>query len=201
MNLMKRRRDMMHCDIVIMTSTTTPVLCQAFYDLGIAASPNQLTMREAEAVTNFPVLMDKGLKIGAKEDFSAFRFFKNVTTIPNNCFFVNTLLTAITLPESLVSIGHNAFRANVLDELIIPQGVTSIGMLFLYGNKTYEQTKFVNLICKPIVPPTAQSRTFEGIRGLKIYVPDESLDTYKQAPYWSDVAEVIYPISELTGGG
>lgn len=35
---------------------------------------------------------------------------------------------------------------------------------------------------------------------LKIYVPDDSVEAYKQASGWSEYADIIYPLSEYVEG-
>lgn len=54
------------------------------------------------------------------------------------------------------------------------------------------------LIVKNSTPPTL-SAAFSNIQpDLKIYVPDDVIDTYKAAKGWKDMADRIYPMSALT---
>lgn len=54
------------------------------------------------------------------------------------------------------------------------------------------------LIVKNSTPPTL-SGAFSGIQpDLKIYVPEDVVDTYKAANGWSEMADRIYPMSALT---
>ena len=54
------------------------------------------------------------------------------------------------------------------------------------------------LIVKNSTPPTL-SNAFSNIQpDLKIYVPDESIDTYKTKAGWKDMTDRIYPMSALT---
>lgn len=54
------------------------------------------------------------------------------------------------------------------------------------------------LIVKNSAPPTLTNKFTNIQPDLKIYVPDESIDTYKTAKGWSEMADRIYPMSELT---
>ena len=52
-----------------------------------------------------------------------------------------------------------------------------------------------------VVPPT-YSRAFENAdtSNLKIYVPDDSVEAYKQASGWATYADKIHPVSEYIEG-
>ena len=50
-------------------------------------------------------------------------------------------------------------------------------------------------------PPTFASVALNGTSALAtIYVPDESVDTYKAADGWSEYANLIKPLSEKPAG-
>ena len=51
----------------------------------------------------------------------------SVTSIGQNAFFNRTNLTSVTIPDSVTSIGLNAFRQNSLTSITIGNSVTSIG--------------------------------------------------------------------------
>lgn len=79
-----------------------------------------------------------------------------------------------------------------LMKFTIPSGVTSIGSNAFYYCKNL---KYIEL--KPTTPPTLSSSTaFDRTNNCPIYVPDESVDTYKAASQWSSLASRIYGISE-----
>ena len=50
------------------------------------------------------------------------------TTIGNNAFQYCTSLTSVTIPNSVKSIGNNAFQGCDMTSLVIPNSVTSIGV-------------------------------------------------------------------------
>lgn len=53
------------------------------------------------------------------------------------------------------------------------------------------------LIVKNSAPPTLTNKFTNIQPDLKIYVPDESIDTYKTKTGWKDMADRIYPMSAL----
>ena len=102
------------------------------------------------------------------ESFDELGHFTSVVAIPNMYFQNYSALQKVTFPESITEIGQHAFRwANALERLI----------------------------CKAVVPPTLNTsqQNFPN----KIYVPDDSVETYKSDIAWSKYADRIYPLSEL----
>ena len=105
-------------------------------------------------------------------------------------------LFSIDLPDSLQVIGSTIFRNNAnLVEVVIPQNVSEMGNMVFFGC-----AKLKKVIMKPVAPPVLGG---EGVfnstpSDLKIYVPDESVESYKTATNWTKVAAKIKPMSELT---
>lgn len=61
----------------------------------------------------------------------------------------------------------------------------------------YDVTTF---ICRATNPPTLGGANLTTMKNLSaIYVPDASVDTYKNASNWSEKAEIIKPLSEYQG--
>ena len=105
-----------------------------------------------------------------RTQITSFEFGNSVVHIPGSLCFEMTNLTSITLPDSINSIGQHAFHKC--------SGLISI---------TLDST----------TPPSLGANAFEQTSSdLQIYVPDESVDTYKTNIIWRSYASKIKPISE-----
>lgn len=135
----------------------------------------------------------------------------SVTSIGQSAFKNCTNIEAITLSENLTSIGKEAFRAcSSLTSINIPEGVTSIGEYTFYGcsNLTsltipegitsiekymfYGCSNLKSVIIKTATPPTLGENSFENTT-CTIFVPNNSVETYKAADGWSEFADRIQP--------
>lgn len=88
--------------------------------------------------------------------------------------------------------------------IIVSPQVTTIGddALGIHYNNGYHNQR---VLCLPVVPPKMEWQGSWSSQGgnnspRAIYVPDESVNAYKAAENWSEFADVIKPMSELTSG-
>ncbi len=105
----------------------------------------------------------------------------------------------LVIPNSVTSIGTQAFGDWFLNNqpLIIPNSVTSIG-INVFQNWTL--VPYVEI--QATTPPTlANANAFDNQNDAPIYVPDESVDDYKEATQWVDLADRIFSINDLASGG
>ena len=120
------------------------------------------------------------------------RFDGDVTAISGWAFYECYGLTSITIPDSVISIGHHAFDNCDLMSVTIPASITSIG-----DSAFASCFNLKSVYCKAITPPTALPldndwRAFcFSHSDLKIYVPTESVEAYKSASYWSNYSSYI----------
>ena len=116
-----------------------------------------------------------------------------MTTIPNTLFNGCTALEYVILPNKLTSIGTSSFNANfALKDITIPSGVTSIGATAFQNCLNLSWMNFL-----PTTPPTITSTTFNNMsKRTKIYVPDASVNAYKNATNWTAYIGYIYPVSQ-----
>ena len=125
---------------------------------------------------------------------------EDVTSIGNYAFYSCYSLTAIDIPEGVTSIGYYAFsRCSSLTAITLPEGVTSI------GTYAFEDCSSLTAItCKAVAPPTLEnSEVFNGVnKSIPVYVPAGSIEDYKAAAYWNEFtnyADIEAGINELTG--
>lgn len=103
----------------------------------------------------------------------------------------NTLIqgcAGTVIPESVTAIGEYGFNGfSSMTEITIPSGVTSIGE-YAFS----DCTSLASVFCKPVTPPTGGMSMFNGnAAGRKIYVPENSVDAYKEASGWTSYADDI----------
>lgn len=103
----------------------------------------------------------------------------NTTTINDYAFSKCRGITSINFPDSVTTInGYVLKDCSSLSAITIGSGITFIGYWFTESKRNCDLTIYAT------TPPTITSRTFYGTSG-KIYVPSESVETYKAAKYWS----------------
>ena len=90
-----------------------------------------------------------------------------------------------------ISVGGDYFGDSAITKVhYIPSSITSLD----YEVSNWSSLKEVTLL--PTTPPSYSS-TLYGCSSLEsIYVPDESVDTYKTATGWSQFASKFKPLSE-----
>lgn len=105
--------------------------------------------------------------------------------------------TGIDLHRGLEIVGasynYNIFRMTPFAYVHLPDTVLSFSGYYHFYGDSYP------VIIDAMVPPTVSSNhVLENFKG-KFYVPDESVDAYRSAEYWSSFASSILPRSEYTG--
>jgi hypothetical protein len=147
----------------------------------------------------------------------AVSFPEGIKEIPIQCFQHETGITSISLPASLETIGNMAFdgctniatvtvpedsqlktigvqtfqSCTKLTTIDLPTSLVSIDGYGFYGATLLE-----SLICRAATPPTLGENVFyQTAEGLKVYVPDTSVDAYKVAAVWKDLSDKIYGLS------
>ena len=115
----------------------------------------------------------------------------SVTYIGYGAFYGCSKLKSIEIGNSVTGIGERAFNGTGLTSITIPDSVTSI------GNRAFSYCLSLNsFVMYSLVPPSLGPSAFATSSNIIIYVPDESVDTYKAATRWRDYADKIKPISQ-----
>lgn len=119
----------------------------------------------------------------------------SVTLIGESSFSSCSGLTGtINIPNSVESIGDGAFYGcSSFISLTIPNSVTSIGGFAFRGCSSLESITMLSST-PPALDDYSYSSTFYGTsNSLKIFVPYESLQTYKTDANWGFYQSQIYP--------
>ncbi|MBR3657841.1 MAG: leucine-rich repeat domain-containing protein [Prevotella sp.] len=120
----------------------------------------------------------------------------SVTSIGSNAFRDNSGLTSVTIPNSVTSIGSCAFfRCISLTSVIIPNSVTSIDLWAFDGC-----TALNEITCKADTPPTCGNDAFGGIdkSACKLYVPKGHKTDYQAADQWKEFTNIEEEASSET---
>lgn len=116
----------------------------------------------------------------------------NVTSIGNCAFSYCIALGNVTFSNNLTSIGNYAFDNCSLENIILPNSLINIGEgAFMNNNLT-------SITCLASIPPTLGEYVFDEVENTDdcpIYVPSESVNTYKSADGWSKYSSRIQAIS------
>lgn len=112
----------------------------------------------------------------------------NVTTVGGYSFKCCNNLRSATIHDSVEAIGYQAFTqcAN-LKTVVIGNKVNSIQANAFEGCEN-----LTAIYCKSIIPPAGGVLMFDNIApAARIYVPAESVETYRNSAYWSAYADRI----------
>ena len=135
----------------------------------------------------------------------------NIQTIPSRAFYNDTNLQDVVFPESVTDIRGDAFSSCDKLKYITLPGVISIQQRAFIASEPKEKvvlgdsvtsigdsafnTIFI-LEIHTVTPPNIRNSFVMNGSTREIYVPAESVDTYKAASGWSDFASYIQAIPE-----
>lgn len=140
---------------------------------------------------------------------------ETLAILPDYAFYGYTRLSTINT-DKIVRAGGNLFTDTAISSLILPS-IETLGSGGLVGMKTLEKlfigknmssidqynfwywsVDFVTyVVIAATTPPTLAGNNRADWYNVKIYVPDESVEAYKETTGWTSLAKIIYPVSQL----
>ena len=170
-------------------------LCISLYDKD---KDGRFSISDAAAVTNInPIIQYFYTNNNLENSFIEFKYFTRIIDLPVS-FFDRCKLSEIQLPETIQKLGQYCFSNNKIKKIIIPKSCNIVEGTIFEGNKIDCIVIFENK-----TPPIARSNFFlNRYTKSKIvaYVPNESLELYKNVINWKDYKNQIHPISEYNEG-
>lgn len=150
-----------------------------------------ITLADLQGITHL-----KNSSFNACTHLKSIELPDSFTTLPIALFNGCTGLVSVKLPSALTEIPNHAFNScTTLPFLDIPASVQKIGLNGCFASCNRLRT----IICRAVTPPQVGGTTLQGMPSdCKIYVPDESVEAYKTAQFWSVRADYIKPLSEYT---
>lgn len=107
-------------------------------------------------------------------------------------------LSRVILPQDLSGLGVLALSGTAIETLVIPAGVTSLGGSLFSGCSKLRTVVNHNPVPQAVEPWFIDGCpiTYDG----KLYVPDGSVELYRQAEGWNSIREIL-PLSEYVSVG
>ena len=120
-----------------------------------------------------------------------------ISIIGSDCICDSSNLTDISIPNSVTTIRAGAFQGcSNLTRVLIPVNVTIIEP---YAFSNCSGLTSITVLSK--TPPTGGENMFYYTQQAPIYVPEESVEAYKSAQYWSDYTDRIQAIPDFFFNG
>lgn len=171
--------------------TELETLCVSLYDKD---NDGRISVSDTAAVINIdPIINYFRTNNKSENSFIEFKYFTKITILSVS-FFDKCKLSEIQLPETIQKLGQFCFSNNKIKKLVIPKSCNIVE-----GNIFENALVNCTVIFKSKIPPKANNNFFlNRYTRSKIiaYVPNESLELYKNVINWKDYKDQIYPISE-----
>ena len=126
--------------------------------------------------------------------------FQNTTNSPSFDYCFYRCSKVVNIPDDLFDyIGtpiNHSFSSTFSNNISLLNGVIPAFVRFNIGYMYSNCGKLKYMIVKPTTPPT-YSNTITGNSTFRVYVPDASVNTYKNASGWSGFADRIFPMTQF----
>ena len=157
-----------------------------------------MTYAQAAAVSSVGTKFSNNTRIEYFDEFKYFTGYSgNMTSGGAGIFQGCTALKYLTVPNSVTQLVNFAFRAmGSTVRIDLPNTIS-----YMEYRYTWDIKNTTILICRAVTPPRFSSTSSNAYlaRWNPIYVPDDSVATYKAASVWSNYASKIKALSEYTG--
>lgn len=169
---------------IVFNSTLESIGQECFYSassLSTVVIPNSVSTMGSGAFSRCTNLTDITLS-------------QNITGIDGSTFQSCTSLASIKLHEGITGIGAAAFQScSSLTSIVIPSTVTMI-----WGYSFQHCTSLISVTVNSATPPGISTASVfaNNAEGRKIYVPAESVSSYKSATGWNTYSNDIEAIPE-----
>ena len=120
----------------------------------------------------------------------------SITSLGDGCFYYCYSLISINLPSSITSLGYQCFYyCYSLASIELPSALTSLGEDCFKGCSL-----LTSMLCLTVEPPSCILSEYTNTHNtsvvnntMRLYVPKESVEKYKQSAAWNS-AKGIYPL-------
>ena len=158
--------------------------CKNLQSIDIPASVEEIEQSAFEDCRSIKTITFVGAPAGAPGRFNApAASASQLCRIGNWAFYNAHELQNLEIPEGVTEIGDGAFYGcTYLEEMVLPSSVQEIG-----DNTFALCSKLKKITVNSLTPPTIQAKTFYDVkRQIPVYVPNESVDAYKNDAYWRE---------------
>ena len=119
-----------------------------------------------------------------------------ITSLGYGCFEGCSSLASVSLPSGITSLGYRCFQGcSSLTSIELPSGITSLGESCFSGC-----SNLTSMLCLAVEPPSCVLYEYTNTHNtsvvnntMRLYVPKESVENYKQSDAWGR-AKGIYPL-------
>ena len=120
-----------------------------------------------------------------------------VTSIGKYAFYNCSSLTSVTIPDGMYYTDESVFsNCAGLAALTLHKNITSLGANSFYNCKGLQE-----IHCYAVTPPTCKTDALYGVSSsTKLYVPEESVETYSNTAPWSNFNITAIPLPYGTCG-
>lgn len=119
-----------------------------------------------------------------------------ITKLGVSCFEGCSSLTSIDLPSGITTLGFRCFDGcSSLTNICLPSGITTLG-----SSCFAECSKLTSMLCLAVDPPRCVSNESLVGEAIRLYVPKESIEKYKNSATWRYAHSInpLYPASSIS---